>query len=251
MRRREIPFRTQIERLLSKQNLIRFDLRVPVERLHYRAASGAQVFGTDATSVSPLLVCLLDSPAQLVRSVTITALGRVASNDPEVFRHIVKALDDKDWTVRHSAWISLQFFGEHIEQELEPLSRYARDVHAENRALALRTLCSATKYSANVIPLLVSSLQDSNCQVRGTALSELATSDPQITIPALIAGLRDEKSGVRDASARGLGNFGPLASNAIPALVESLSHSDRSFAEWAAKALKTIDPEAARQAGVL
>jgi HEAT repeat protein len=55
---------------------------------------------------------------------------------------------------------------------------------------------------------------------------------------------------MRLSAMRGLGNFGPNAQQAIPALLQLLSDLDVAVRFTATNALKKIDPEAAAKAGV-
>ena len=83
------------------------------------------------------------------------------------------------------------------------------------------------------------------------ALSQIRT-DPQISIAVLVAGLDDLCLNVKEAAAIGLGEYGPEARAAVPALVRMLATNDATGIEHdaAASALNAIDPEAATKAGV-
>jgi HEAT repeat protein len=55
---------------------------------------------------------------------------------------------------------------------------------------------------------------------------------------------------VAAAAARSLGQIGPAAKAAVSALIDALKDEDKDVRTAAAEALKKIDPEAARKAGV-
>jgi vesicle coat complex subunit len=69
-------------------------------------------------------------------------------------------------------------------------------------------------------------------------------------VPALIEVLQDDFTDVRRTAAGTLGSFGAEATSAVPALTAALRDREPSVRKTAGLALKTIDPEAARKAGV-
>lgn len=69
-------------------------------------------------------------------------------------------------------------------------------------------------------------------------------------VPALIEALKDDFTDVRRTAAGTLGLFGEEARSAVPALTAALRDREPSVRKTAGQALKTIDPEAARKAGV-
>jgi HEAT repeat protein len=138
------------------------------------------------------------------------------------------------------------------------------------------------------VPLLVASLQNTNFGVRSISLYALGgiASRPDISIPALIACLKDNDPNIRRAATDGLCNFKeskaqvvPLLLSSmkdpngnvwlgaafgleklldknekqtlyVPALVNSLNHTNEMIRENAKLFLKRNDPAAAAKAGV-
>jgi HEAT repeat protein len=88
--------------------------------------------------------------------------------------------------------------------------------------------------------------------MRLTAIDVLGqlVDEPDQVVPVLTDALHDPTNLVQIRAALGLGNFGPAAKTAVPALVKSLKGAGPNVGEWAAKALKAIDPEAAAKAGI-
>lgn len=78
----------------------------------------------------------------------------------------------------------------------------------------------------------------------GTVAEKYASSIKELAVPALIEALEAKESGVRDAAARALVKFGPLAKDAIPALKKNLVPSDTSVAWFSAEALGEMRQEA-------
>jgi hypothetical protein len=69
-------------------------------------------------------------------------------------------------------------------------------------------------------------------------------------VSSLVAHLKDEVPAVRRAAAEALGQIGPEAKAAVPALRDALRDEDGGVRRLAAAALEKIDPEAAPESGV-
>jgi HEAT repeat protein len=117
---------------------------------------------------------------------------------------------------------------------------------------------------------LVALLTDKDKDVRFGAAKELEAStsgvmeaEVKAAVPALIRALKAPEAEVRRGAAYALGNIGVEAKAAVPALIEALTDRggrDPGMGCWAhlytvsyaaSRALLKIDPEAAREAGVL
>jgi HEAT repeat protein len=94
----------------------------------------------------------------------------------------------------------------------------------------------------------LSKAKDSSSAERLHAIHELkARSDEaNVIVPMLIASLGDRDSFVRRDAARALGEFGPDAASAVPALL-ALRKDKESVRRAAVEALGQIDPSAAEQ----
>jgi len=93
-----------------------------------------------------------------------------------------------------------------------------------------------------LIQALVAMTQDQEHLVRAFAVLSLAgaTSAPDLVIPALTTGLNDPQKDVRRCSARSLGYFGPLATNAVPRLQEMTLETNSGASSAALEALRRI-----------
>ena len=76
------------------------------------------------------------------------------------------------------------------------------------------------------------------------------TNEGATVVPVLIESLQDKNHYVRRDAARGLGNFGADAKNAVEPLIARLKDDEPSVRKAAASSLKAIDPAAAKKAGV-
>jgi hypothetical protein len=101
------------------------------------------------------------------------------------------------------------------------------------------------------IPPLAKALKDEAVQVRAGATAALYWIAPaaEAAIPALREALRDTDRRVRRLSSLALARIGPEARPAVPVLIEALKDRDDRV-RAAAAALKKIDPEAAKKAGI-
>jgi HEAT repeat protein len=99
---------------------------------------------------------------------------------------------------------------------------------------------------------LVTLLKEGDDSSRAGAASALGDLGPgaKTAVPALAAALRDEYEGVREQAARALGQIGPDAKAAVPALQVTLRDTVDPVRLAAADALKKIDPAAAAKAGL-
>jgi HEAT repeat protein len=123
------------------------------------------------------------------------------------------------------------------------------------------------------VPQLKAALQDDLYLVSIEAAKALwVISKDKTTIPSVVKFLKSKNAGIRWSAAEHLGWFGPSAKEAVPALLEALKDTGvvemtdkgkvvggkrvhriveiRSVKTAAGKALKRIDPEAAKKAGV-
>ena len=117
---------------------------------------------------------------------------------------------------------------------------------------------------------LVALLTDKDKDVRIGAAKELEAStsgvmeaEVKAAVPALVRALKAEEAEVRRGAAYALGNIGVEAKAAVPALIDALTDRggyDKGMGCWghcytvsyaASQALRKIDPEGAREAGVL
>ena len=86
---------------------------------------------------------------------------------------------------------------------------------------------------------------DSRPEVRARAVRALSNVGPIVpeVVPALISALEDPDAGVRSQAALALLKFGHRAKDAIPALEAAQTDSDETVRELAAKALKKVAGE--------
>jgi HEAT repeat protein len=104
-----------------------------------------------------------------------------------------------------------------------------------------------------VVPVLVEGMKDQDEWVRQMSMNALGPMGRHAApaIPALIAEAANRESKLRDVAILALGRIGPPAKEAVPVLLEVYREGgDKYRHEFAAQALKQIDPKAAAAANV-
>ena len=186
----------------------------------------------------PYLLQVLEDPATEVRISAIIALREIG--DIDASENLIRALKDKDPGVRAQAAKTLERFGWTPRNEEE---RALRDtalghfVHAAQAGLPIldvlkKTLSEGTptnKRSAvealgnmggeEVIPALLTALQDADCTVRVAALEVLKDIPDTRALQPVIISLKHSDPAVRAAAAAAVGAHG---SAGVPALLKSL-----------------------------
>lgn len=134
-----------------------------------------------------------------------------------------------------------------IPQLIEALKSSNRDI----RGIAAMTLGYYKKDGKTAVPALVQLLKDDDYWVSHHAASALRWIDKNPkAIGKLIGDLKDKDVKRRRSAATQLGYFEKDGKDAIPRLLEALKDSDEEVRKNAASSFKSIDPEAAKQAGV-
>ena len=149
---------------------------------------------------------------------------------------------------------AFQALGPDASNAVPGLVRIYREDHSPESQIyilmALGSIAPAVLPAAT--PVLLDGLTNSDVRLSRTAAMAIggAHGQPDVFVPALINGLKGPLQS-RGIAAWSLGEYGPQAKSAVPALVD-LSKNDPALSvrTQAANALKKIDPEAAAKAGV-
>src|SRR5262249_42957909 len=103
------------------------------------------------------------------------------------------------------------------------------------------------------VPALVEAMRDREARVRvraAEALWQVARDPASVAVLAEVLRDKDLTPGDHSMAAQALGGIGPPARAARPLLTELTRAGDFDLRSTAADALRKIDPEAAREAGV-
>jgi HEAT repeat protein len=136
----------------------------------------------------------------------------------------------------------------------KPLSAWVRELQSKDAAKR-RSAAAFMGEAGNkhVVPHLAGALKDADAEVREAAARSLGTVGPTVreALPPLIEALKDSNDNVRGAAADGLAEFKEQAKAAAPTLTDIYKNTkNNDLRARAARALNTIDRDAAREAGV-
>ena len=170
-----------------------------------------ETLGATAAPAAPALVRALSDPDPFVRWAAARTLGKIA---PAVSNLAVPALaamlDDADLDLRVAAAAALEHYGKAAATALPDLIRALGASDAEMRVAVIR------------------------------ALGAIGVPDARQAIPALTAAVGDPEPRVQEAAAQVLGDFGPLASDAVEPLRKVLQTGTAQVQKAAGEALLKI-----------
>jgi hypothetical protein len=196
-----------------------------VQDMH--TVSAFEALGTQARPAIPVLVELLapaydaarESPsepnAQLTSRKTVSAALALQAIGQASVGPLIKALTAEDVKIRFGAAMALEYF---------------------------------PRQEQDVIPALVKTLGDKDCDVRWRSARSIGTlhAMPELSVPALAERLRnDPATNVRCYAIFALAKFGDKAEASVPDLTRAASDPDSVIRSYARDALKAIAPAVA------
>lgn len=253
-------------------------------RVRLGAAGALGKIGPDAKAAVPALIGALKDEGFDVASWSATALGKIGPGARDAVPALTKMLGSYRSSHSYTAAVALGDIGPDAKAAVPELLRmveknfhhYAPDaclalwrIEKHPQAVpALIRLLKTSEYSSEVgsaacalgqlgpdakaaVPQLVETLANKESLVASrTALALWQIDKHEKAVPTLIRLLTDESTTERYHAAWRLQVIGPPAKEAVPALVKNLGDKADYVAPAAADALKAIDPEAAKTAGV-
>ncbi|MHC4201263.1 MAG: HEAT repeat domain-containing protein [Planctomycetota bacterium] len=219
------------------------------EELRTSAACALSAVGAPAAEKAvPVLIRRLRDDCPSVREAAAGALGTIGRGQEETVPALVKALRDDDRRVRYVAAWWLGEIGEAAKAVAPALVRALKEARAvrwllihqdnpdwgekyghesivcKNCIIALGKIGPASK---EVLPALVRTfeLEEADWETCGVATKALAKIGKP-SVPSLVEALRDGSSWVRWQVAVTLGEIGPEAEEAVPALVKALMREE-------------------------
>lgn len=138
-------------------------------------------------------------------------------------------------------------------KELTPCLIRLYDQHEEFREFLAPALGAIGPSASNAVPSLLEAVTNAKpTQAPWNALQALGEihAEPDKVVPVLTGLLKSPNPSVRKRTAIALGAFGLEAKPAVPALVLLLSETNVFVQRAVAKAIKQIDPDAVKNAGV-
>ncbi len=236
----------------KQQSLIR-ELADSDSQIREKAVSQLQDRGED---LMLHLVDLLDHTDANVRAFAANETIWRQPKPQEAIKPLVRLLNDENEQVRWSAAYALGDFGLYASPDLtdeeetavEALCMSLSDREERVREACVYALVEFGAKSARTKPAILTALGDEDMSVRLEAASGLLTIDSQYearAVSVLVQGLSAKNAEDRRRAVYYLGNLGPRARFAVPALVDTLGDTDREIGNAAAGALADIGPDAA------
>lgn len=147
--------------------------------------------------------------------------------------------------------LGFEFLGADAQSAVPGLIKICEQTHSiSSKMTGIDALGDIGSGASDALPMLLQNTTNSNADIRYSAIITIyrINSKPELVVPVMTNLLHDGDQYVRQMAADVLGNFGTRAKAAVPALTNALN--DSSIAEDVGLALKRIDPEAAKKAGV-
>jgi HEAT repeat protein len=207
-----------------------------------RKAVEALRLGFDVQAV-PVLNRAVETGSPAVRIEAIRALAQIQPPAPETLATLSKAMRDTDPVIQRAGAAALGDVGA-VSVLAEALKDPDKDVR-RNAVRPLRRVVIRDRSSTAtraVVTALADALEDPDGQIRRAAASSLGAIGPDAAdaIPALAATTMDPDPSVRNATIEALGRIGSPA--AVPVLVQALK--DARTGSLAVRALGNMGPAA-------
>jgi HEAT repeat protein len=185
------------------------------------------------------------------------ALGEMGSVARPTLPQLELLRKDSDIFVRGAAEAAfVKISGRGLDAILEPLKDASSWTNWTNWQFAARATTFLGTNGIQAIPFLIQALQCTNSGARDLALESLGAihMSPEITVPAILPLIAptNTKAGDRATALAILRNLGTSARAMVPTtrLLQALQDTDGNVRAQATNALRQIDPEAARKAGI-
>ena len=167
----------------------------------------------------------------------------------EMFPELIRALENSNSSVRNNALVLLQYYTSQTEEVIPLMVKALQDSSPGVRLMAVKALekidpqnSAGIEQVALVAKCLTGPAGDTPGAANDAAfmLGRLHR-EPDIAIPALIQGLQNTATYVRENSAAALGKFGEQAKPALDALTKALADSDSRVRSQASAAIANIN----------
>jgi HEAT repeat protein len=210
------------------------------------AAAEIVEMGYKASSAVPFLIEMVADPGSPNRAVAAETLGGLAVTSPRAVDALGEATRDPDEAVRHAALRALSQIGLPAEAALPAIVEQLESGDVKSRQLAARALGNIGYLEIEEEDALVAALEDTAPGVRAAALAALVQTGselPEGSIGKLTEFLTAQDAGIRADAVLALGQLGPRAAEAIPAIEIALADESSEIRHSAAWALGNMGEE--------
>lgn len=185
-----------------------------------------------------------------VRREAVKAIAHFGSQAVPI---LTKALKDPSWEVRTTTVDALRNLGPAARDAAPDLVKALSSRSDDPSYLWLWTVSALAAIGPAAMPALIEGLSDFRSDVRNGVIKAMVEIGipPREAIPPLIEALEDSNRIVRANAAFALGKIGPSAKQAIPTLTKLLTDPDADVRAAASKAVGAIDPKATVAIGPL
>lgn len=231
----------------------------PSPKLELADAEGGEAFMDIGPAVEPQLVPLLDDDSVAVRTAAASALGSLNHYHHTDIRNAIPGLtrgvEDQDSEVRFMSGLALSYIGPDAASAVDALTRGLNGSglgrmagsRANTRSSLARALGKIGPKSREALPKLRDFMTDPDVYLRVVSAVAVWRIDGDVTntLPVLVAGLDKVNPNSMWEVLEGIGEMGPRAKSAIPALTNLLDKGSSGNGEKIADALEKINAEAA------
>jgi len=212
------------------------------------AATLSHALDALATLGAPAVPRLIDGLKEpKMRAVIASVLGRIGPPAAPATIALAQYVEDKDAHVAEEAIMALGAIGPAAKEAVPALAKALEgDDKDGNDVEVAMALGRIGPDAAAAVPALVKLLDSANADLAEMSAWSLSRVSPEsVTIaakavPVLVKPLTTSTPQCRVLAAEGLGNFGPLAKDAAPALEKATADDDPAVAAAAKKALTSV-----------
>jgi hypothetical protein len=237
---------------------------LPAPKPVLEVVDGANVFFYIGSNAIPCAITLLKHHSPSVRQSAAWGLGSIRRQSAaanQAIAALIEAAGDSDRDVRLHVMVAFREMGADASNAVPAVTKVLADTGVGSqtnsffyvRAAAAVALGKIGPPAASALPALKAALQESNSYLRGQAAVATwrVAADADTALPILLKEMPAAAESQKWDWIAALGEMGPRARAAVPQLLVELRQDkiDRVLV-CLTNALKSIDPEAAAEAGV-
>jgi HEAT repeat protein len=190
-----------------------------------------------------------DAAARVAAARALSILGVKATSAVPA---LIKATQDADSDVRNWAATALSRIGPDAKEAVPALEALLKDQVKGVRYIGANALGSIGSDAKAAVPALRKTLTDRDPWMRWHVALALGSIGDKAAVPDLVKAMDDKEYVVRKGAIEALERMGPAAKDGVAALLRKWEDDEdyELIRTSAARALKKIDPEAAKKAGI-